>query len=59
VDHFLSILSNGEPKPASKPDFFEGGGFTDFSLLRVILGYGLPTLAAVALTLVFFHRRDL
>lgn len=59
MDHFLSVFSNGQPSPVAKPDFFEGGGFTDFSLLRVILGYGLPTLMAVALALVFFQRRDL
>ncbi|MCX5645844.1 MAG: ABC transporter permease subunit [Phycisphaerae bacterium] len=59
MDHFLSVFSNGQPSPAAKPDFFEGGRFTDFSLLRVILGYGLPTLMAVALAMVFFHRRDL
>lgn len=60
MDHFLSVFSNGQPRPAAaKPDFFEGGGFTDFSLRRVILGYGLPTLMAVALALVFFQRRDL
>jgi len=59
MDHFLSVFSNGQPSPAAKPDFFEGGKFPDFSLLRVILGYGLPTLMAVALALVFFQRRDL
>ncbi len=30
MDHFLSVFSNGKPKPAPKPDFFEGGGFTRF-----------------------------
>ena len=59
MDHFLSVFSNGQPKPVTKPDFFEGGRFSDFSLLRVILGYGVPTLMAVVLAMVFFHRRDL
>ena len=60
MDHFLSVFSSGQSRPAAaKPDFFEGGGFSDFSLGRVILGYGLPTLMAVALALVFFQRRDL
>ena len=59
MDHFLSVFSNGQPKPVTKPDFFEGGRFNDFSLLRVILGYGVPTLMAVVLAMVFFHRRDL
>ena len=60
MDHFLSVFSNAQSKPAAtKPEFFESGGFNDFSLLRVILGYGLPTLMAVVLALLFFHRRDL
>ncbi len=60
MDHFLSVFSNGQLRPVpAKPDFFESGGFRDFSLLRVILGYGVPTLMAVGLALVFFQRRDL
>ena len=60
MDRFFSVFSNGQSRPAAaKPDFFESGGFRDFSLLRVILGYGVPTLMAVALALVFFQRRDL
>jgi ABC-type transport system involved in multi-copper enzyme maturation permease subunit len=59
VANFLSVLSGSQPKPAAKPEFFEGGHFADFSLGRVVLGYGLPTLMAVALALVFFQRRDL
>jgi len=60
VDHFLSVFSSPQPQPtATRPEFFEGGGFNDFSLLRVILGYGLPTLMAVALATLFFHLRDL
>lgn len=59
MDHFLSVFSNGQAKPAAKPEFFEGGHFPDFSLCGVVLGYGLPTLIAVALSLVFFQRRDL
>jgi ABC-type transport system involved in multi-copper enzyme maturation permease subunit len=60
VNHFLSVFSNGQSQPvAARPDFFEGGRFGDFSLPRVILGYGVPTLMAVALALLFFYRRDL
>jgi hypothetical protein len=60
MDHFLSVFSNGQSRPAAaKPDFFESGRFGDFSLLRVVLGYGVLTLLAVALALVFFQRRDL
>ncbi len=60
VNHFLSVFSNGQsPLAAARPDFFDGGKFGDFSLPRVMLGYGGPTLMAVALALLFFYRRDL
>ena len=60
VSHFFSVLSGVQPEPkAAKPDFFEGGEFGDFSLLRVTLGYGLPTLATVILTTLCFYWRDL
>jgi ABC-type transport system involved in multi-copper enzyme maturation permease subunit len=59
MNHFMSVFSGAPSKPATKPDFFEGGGFTDFSLGRVLLGYGLPTVLAVTLTMLLFHRRDL
>ena len=47
----------GGQKPA-KSEFF-GQKFDDFSLLRVLLGYGLPTLAAVGLATLSFSMRDL
>ena len=60
MSHFFSVLSGVQPEPkAANPDFFEGGKFNDFSLLRVILGYGLPTLAAVFLAGLSFYWRDL
>ena len=60
LDHFLSVFSTAQTKPAAtRPEFFEGGTFNDFSLLRVTLGYGLPTLLAVVLAMLFFHWRDL
>jgi hypothetical protein len=60
VSHFFSVLSGVKPEPkAAKPDFFEGEKFDDFSLLRVTLGYGLPTLAAVILATLCFYWRDL
>lgn len=39
---FLSILA-GETRPPrqEQPEFFEQGDYEDFSLLRVVLGYGL------------------
>ncbi|MHC4146727.1 MAG: ABC transporter permease subunit [Planctomycetota bacterium] len=60
VSNFFNVLSGVQPKPkAAKPEFFEGEKFDDFSLLRVVLGYGLPTLAAVALAALCFYWRDL
>jgi len=60
VSNFFNVLSGVQPKPkAAKPEFFEGEKFDDFSLLRVILGYGLPTLAAVVLAALCFYWRDL
>lgn len=60
MSHFFSVFSGVQPKPkASDPDFFEGGKFEDFSLFRVVLGYGLPTLAAVFSAILCFYWRDL
>jgi len=60
VDHFFNVFSGSPPKPkTSKPDFFEAEKFEDFSMLRVVLGYGLPTLAAVILAMLCFYWRDL
>ncbi len=60
VSNFFSVLSGVQPKPkAAKPDFFEGEKFDDFSLFRVTLGYGLPTIAAVILASLCFYWRDM
>ena len=60
VSNFFSVLSGVKPEPkAAKPDFFEGQKFDDFSLLRVTLGYGLPTLISVFLATLCFYWRDL
>ena len=60
VSNFFSVFSGVKSKPeVSKPDFFEGQKFDDFSLFRVILGYGLPTLAAVILASLCFYWRDI
>ncbi|MBN2271560.1 MAG: ABC transporter permease subunit [Sedimentisphaerales bacterium] len=57
---FFSRLSGAPARPkASKGDFFETKEFEDFSLLRVTLGYGLPTIAAVILAMLSFYWRDL
>ncbi len=59
---FLSVLS-GQSAPAVKPQpkgFFQrDDDYKDFSLLSVLLGYGLPTLATVSLATLCFCRRDL
>jgi ABC-type transport system involved in multi-copper enzyme maturation permease subunit len=60
TNQFLSVLS-GTTTPASEPkgSFFEQGNYRDFSVLRVSLGYGLPMLVALGLSLLFFSWRDL
>ena len=58
--NFLSVLSGAPPqKTEAKPEFFETTDYKDFSLLRVLLGYGIPTLAAVGLSVLCFCWRDL
>jgi len=60
MDHFFNIMSGARPAPeASKPDFFEGEKFEDFSVVRVALGYGIPSVVAVLLAGICFYRRDL
>ena len=60
LSNFFSVLSPTKPQPkAAKPDFFESKKFANFSLLRVTLGYGLPTLMAVILATLSFYWRDL
>lgn len=58
ADKFLSLLS-GTAIQTKKPEFFEPGKFDDFSLARVMLSYGLATLAALGLSVLCFCRRDL
>jgi ABC-type transport system involved in multi-copper enzyme maturation permease subunit len=58
--HFLKVLSGAPEEPVQqKPAFFDRDDFDDFSLTRVVLGYGIPTLAAVALATLCFCLRDL
>jgi ABC-type transport system involved in multi-copper enzyme maturation permease subunit len=47
------------PEPTRKPGFFERDESREFSLAKVLLGYGLPTLVATALATFCFCRRDL
>lgn len=58
--HFLSVLSGVPQKVANRtPAFFDRDEFDDFSLARVILGYGIPTLVAITLATLCFCLRDL
>jgi ABC-type transport system involved in multi-copper enzyme maturation permease subunit len=60
LEHFLKVFSTAPSGPmAEKPDFFESEDFRDFSLWRVVAGYGAPTVVAVLLAMLYFCRRDL
>lgn len=60
ASQFLSILSGqATPPPRGEGTFLERGSYDDFSLARVLAGYGIPTVLALALTLWLFGRRDL
>jgi ABC-type transport system involved in multi-copper enzyme maturation permease subunit len=60
ADYVMNFLSGKPAPPAPRKDgFFEKGDYKDFSLARVLLGYGVPTLAAVALATFCFCSRDL
>lgn len=55
---FLSLLSGSTPPPPREENFFDQGDYQDFSLSRVALGYGIPALLALALSVLLFHWRD-
>jgi ABC-type transport system involved in multi-copper enzyme maturation permease subunit len=59
---FVSALSGGSA-PHEKSDFFDNffskGDYRDFSLLRVLFGYGMPTLLAMSIATWIFSSRDL
>jgi ABC-type transport system involved in multi-copper enzyme maturation permease subunit len=60
LSNFFSVLSPNKPQlQPSKPDFFESKDFANFSLLRVTLGYGIPTLLTIVLATLSFYWRDL
>ncbi len=61
--NFMNVLSGAAQQPAGPPSdqspaFFERNEFDDFSLVRVMLGYGVPTLLAVGLATLCFCVRD-
>lgn len=56
---FSSLGGNAAPAPQpEQQSFFERGDYEDFSLRRVLLGYGIPTLISIALATVCFCLRD-
>ena len=60
LSNFFSVLSPTKPEPkAAKSDFFESKKFANFSLLRVTLGYGIPTLMTIIMATLSFYWRDL
>ncbi len=61
ASNFLSVLSGTAPiqPQAQKNEFFDPGKFDDFSVFRVTIAYGLPTLASVVLAIFCFYWRDL
>jgi ABC-type transport system involved in multi-copper enzyme maturation permease subunit len=59
---FLSVFGGAAdtgPVPEPESGFFKRAAKDSFSLLRVILGYGLSTVVCVGLTLLAFCYRDL
>jgi ABC-type Na+ transport system ATPase subunit NatA len=55
---FLGMLS-GSAAQQPQPGFFNSDKFDDVSLGRIVVSYSLPTLAALGLSVICFHRRDL
>jgi hypothetical protein len=56
---WIARLSGTQAQAKPDPGFFDRGDYKDFSLLRVIFGYGIPTLLALGLTTLSFCWRDL
>jgi ABC-type transport system involved in multi-copper enzyme maturation permease subunit len=61
ADFFVSVLSGSTPPPRPPRDtpFYDNPAYKDFSLWRVLLGYGIPTFVAVGLSMLVFSLRDL
>jgi len=53
------LWGGGVEPPPQKAGFFDENPLREFSLLKVLLGYGIPTLAALGLAVLSFWRRDL
>ncbi len=59
ADFFSALVGGSSAVTKKDPKFYEKGDYKDFSLFRVMMGYGIPTLAALACTTLLFYRRDL
>lgn len=56
---FFGSLGGGSTRPQQEQGFFEQADYDDFSLQRVLLGYGIPTLASILLATICFCYRDI
>ncbi len=60
AEQFMRLLSGHSPPPRQQQaGFFEPRVFEQLSVLRILAGYGLPSLGALMLSLWIFNRRDL
>jgi hypothetical protein len=60
ADRFLSLLSGGVTPPREpEGSFLQRGDDQDVSVLRIVLGYGVPALLALGLSLLAFVGREL
>jgi len=60
-NQIASFLSGGtiQDQPKAEDAYFDSEDFEDFSLVRVLLGYGIPTLLSISLAMFCFYIRDL
>ncbi len=61
AEQFMRLLS-GQPAAAAPPQrsgFLEPRAFEELSVVKILLGYGIPTVIALGLSLWIFQRRDL
>lgn len=56
---FFGLSGSSAEEPQVDQGFFEREDFEDFSLTRVLLGYGIPMLMSIALATICFCWRDL
>jgi ABC-type transport system involved in multi-copper enzyme maturation permease subunit len=59
MDFFKAFGGPSPQKTEHNLAYFESTDYKDFSLLRVVLGYGIPTLVSVGLAVLCFCLRDL